>query len=98
MIIEGIPSFILGIIVFFWLPNDPATAWFLTKEERELMEIRHTREYAQTASSKIFSKKDMMKAFKDWKVWAFSCGQFGADTMLYGEFIFYSQYVGINRN
>ncbi|RFU75244.1 mfs transporter [Trichoderma arundinaceum] len=84
MILEGIPSVILGIITFVALPNDASSAYFLTEEEKVLMEERHKREYGNTASSREFSQRDMMKAFADWKVWAFSIAQFGVDTMLYG--------------
>ena len=85
LIIEGIPSGILGLITYFGLPNDAQSAYFLTENEKALMEVRHNREYGNTASSRKFKKEDMMKAFKDWKVWAFCAAQFGVDTMLYGE-------------
>ncbi|KAM5345714.1 hypothetical protein ACJ41O_011575 [Fusarium nematophilum] len=84
MIIEGIPSFLLGIVTYFALPNDADTAYFLDEGDRALMRERHAREYGNTESSREFSKADMMRAFKDWKVWAFCIGQFGVDTMLYG--------------
>ncbi|KAI8947527.1 major facilitator superfamily domain-containing protein [Xylaria longipes] len=84
MIIEGIPTIILGLLVLFFLPNDPEHARFLTPEEKKLMIARHRRQYGFTESAQKFSKKDMMKAFKDWKVWMFCIGQYGADTMLYG--------------
>lgn len=85
LIIEGIPSVILGITTYFLLPNDAHTAYFLTEQEKALMEVRRRREYGSTKSSQEFSKKDMMCAFTDWKVWAFCIAQFGVDTMLYGE-------------
>ncbi|KAI1332279.1 DNA-repair protein rad2 [Xylariaceae sp. FL0255] len=84
MIIEGIPSIILGVVVFFLLPNDVDHAYFLTTDEKKLMHTRLGREYGYTESAQKFSRKDMMAAFKDWKVWVFCAGQFGADTMLYG--------------
>ncbi|KAK1248636.1 hypothetical protein MKX08_006856 [Trichoderma sp. CBMAI-0020] len=84
LIIEGIPSVILGVVTFVALPNDAESAYFLTKEEKLLMEERHRREYGNTATSRQFSRVDMKRAFKDWKVWAFSFAQFGVDTMLYG--------------
>ncbi|KAK0384536.1 hypothetical protein NLU13_8622 [Sarocladium strictum] len=84
MIIEGIPSVVLGVITYFALPNDGQTAYFLGEKEKALMEDRHQRQYGNTASSREFSKVDMMKAFKDWKVWAFCIAQFGVDVMLYG--------------
>ena len=85
MIIEGLPSVVLGVVTYFALPNDAQTAYFLTEEEKLVMETRRNREYGSTASSQEFSKVDMMRAFKDWKVWAFCVAQFGVDTMLYGE-------------
>ncbi|RYP25733.1 hypothetical protein DL768_011428 [Monosporascus sp. mg162] len=84
MIIEGIPSVLLGIATFFLLPNNPEHAYFLNENEKKLMAARFRRHYGDTASAQEFSKKDMLAAFKDWKVWAFCVGQFGADTMLYG--------------
>ncbi|RYP61424.1 hypothetical protein DL769_007709 [Monosporascus sp. CRB-8-3] len=84
MIIEGIPSILLGIATFFLLPNNPEHAYFLNENEKKLMAARFRRHYGDTASAQEFSKKDMLAAFKDWKVWAFCVGQFGADTMLYG--------------
>lgn len=93
MIIEGIPSFVIGVITYFALPNDAETAYFLDDDEKALMRLRHAREYGNTASSREFSKKDMMCAFKDWKVWAFCVAQFGVDTMLYGKFHYLTQLV-----
>ncbi|KAH7322747.1 major facilitator superfamily domain-containing protein [Stachybotrys elegans] len=84
LIVEGIPSCLLGVITYFALPNDAQSAYFLNDAERAMMEVRHSREYGNTASSQEFSRPDMMRAFKDWKVWAFCIAQFGVDTMLYG--------------
>ncbi|KAM0494726.1 hypothetical protein ACHAP9_003645 [Verticillium nonalfalfae] len=84
MIIEGIPTFVLGIITYWALPNDPATAYFFTEEEKVMMAARLGREYGQTKSAQEFDRRDMVKAFRDWKVWMFCIGLFGADTMLYG--------------
>lgn len=85
MIIEGLPTFVLGIATWFLLPNDPASAPFLTDDEKKVMIARSRRAYGETESAQQFSRKDMVKAFKDWKVWMFCAGQFGMDTMLYGE-------------
>lgn len=85
MILEGLPSFVIGVATYLLLPNDSETAYFLDEEERSLMRARHEREYGHTKSSREFSWADVMAAFKDWKVWAFCVAQFGVDTMLYGE-------------
>lgn len=84
MIIEGIPTVLLGIAIYFFLPDDVETTYFLTENEKKMMIVRQGRAYGNTTSAQQFSKKDMMKAFKDWKVWMFCASQFGADTMLYG--------------
>lgn len=84
MIIEGLPSFILGIVTFFALPNNPDTAYFLDAGDRALVQARREAEYGQTASAQHFNMKDALKGFKVWKVWLMATGQFGIDTMLYG--------------
>ena len=50
-----------------------------------MMVTRREREYGNTTSAQHFHPEDMKKAFRDWKVWLFCLGQFGVDTMLYGE-------------
>ncbi len=85
MILEGIPTFLLGIATFFLLPNDPESAYFLDGDEKKMMVARHARDYGNTSSAQQFSKRDMVKAFVAPKVWLFCAAQFGADNMLYGE-------------
>ncbi|KIW10903.1 hypothetical protein PV08_10202 [Exophiala spinifera] len=83
-IIEGLPTFVLGIAVYFWLADEPETAYYLSTEERQLMVIQKRRHVGHTASGDLLHKEDVYKAFKDWKVWMFAAGQFGVDTVLYG--------------
>ncbi|EXJ59864.1 hypothetical protein A1O7_04011 [Cladophialophora yegresii CBS 114405] len=84
MIIEGLPSVVLGVVVYFWLADEPETAYYLSQKERDLMVVRKRRQIGHTSSSDFLHKEDVIKALKDWKVWAFAIAQFGADTMLYG--------------
>ncbi|GAB7337480.1 hypothetical protein MBLNU457_g2811t1 [Dothideomycetes sp. NU457] len=81
MILEGIPTFVLGVACWFWLADGPETAYFLTSEEKELMLRRRA---AQGGQVDHFDWKDAKKGLRDWKIYAFSFGQFGGDTMLYG--------------
>lgn len=81
LILEGIPSVIVGIICWIILPNDPATATFLSPEERQLMITRRAREMGQTASAQNFHWADVKDGATDWKIYAFCIGQFGIDTM-----------------
>lgn len=39
-IVEGVPSVLLGIFVFFFMPNYPEKAKWLTAEEKELQKRR----------------------------------------------------------
>ena len=84
MIIEGLPTFVLGIACFFLLANDPSSARYLTAEEKVLMNTRFNRQLGQTTSAQEMHKEDVILGLKDWKIWAFAIAQFGADTMLYG--------------
>ncbi|KAI3339421.1 DNA-repair protein rad2 [Ustulina deusta] len=88
MIIEGIPTIVLGVVTLFLLPDDPEHAYFLNADEKKLMIARQQRQYGYTESAQRFSKDDMMKAFKDWRIWMFCVGQFGSDTMLYSFSVF----------
>ncbi|UNI17643.1 hypothetical protein JDV02_003971 [Purpureocillium takamizusanense] len=84
LIVEGLPSVVLGVVTWFALPNDAGSAYFLTDAEKAMMEVRRRREYASTKSSQEFSFRDVRRAATDWKVWAFCVAEFGVDTMLYG--------------
>lgn len=84
LIIEGLPTFVLGIASWFILANDPESARYLTDTEKQLVIVRRERQFGQTKSAQELHKVDAYKALKDWKVWAFCAAQFGVDTMLYG--------------
>ena len=83
-VIEGLPTFVLGIAVWFWLADDYETAYYLNEEERQLMLIRKQRQIGYAKSGDVLHKDDVFKALKDWKAWMFCFGQYGVDTMLYG--------------
>ncbi|KAF9507166.1 hypothetical protein BS47DRAFT_1304370 [Hydnum rufescens UP504] len=88
MILEGIPSFFLGIVTFFFLADNPSQATYLTPSEREFLRLRRLREQGETANAQKFHWEDVKKTFLDWRVIAFAIAQFGVDTMLYGFSIF----------
>ena len=81
MIIEGLPTFILGISCWWILPDGPETANFLNAEERQMMLARRA---AQTGVTDVFEWADVRKGLKDWKIYVFCAAQFCEDTMLYG--------------
>jgi MFS family permease len=84
MILEGIPTFVLGIATWFILPDTPETAYFFTTEEKAFAAARLKRQTGYTKKAAEFHWDDVRKCVKDWKVWVFCFAQFGSDTMLYG--------------
>ena len=84
LILEGIPTVLMGVATFFTLADEPDTAWFLTPEERKFSVARLSRGAENTASARKFHWADVRRCFTDWKCWAFAFGLFGMDTMLYG--------------
>jgi sugar phosphate permease len=81
MIMEGLPTFVLGIACWWILADDPETAYYLDDEEREMIIQRRN---SQIGQSDVFEWPDVRKGLKDWKIYAFCAGQFCTDTMLYG--------------
>ncbi|KAJ6003073.1 hypothetical protein N7451_005620 [Penicillium sp. IBT 35674x] len=84
MILEGIPTVILGVATWFFLADDPDTAYYLNEEERALVVRLRSRYVGQTESAQKFHWADVKEGALDWKIYAFCIGQFGVDTMLYG--------------
>ncbi|KPM39235.1 putative transporter [Neonectria ditissima] len=66
MLIEGILTVIVGAVAFFWLPGSPATAWFLTDEEKAAALARTLRDGSNKVDTK-FSWKECYLSWKDWK-------------------------------
>lgn len=84
MILEGIPTVLIGIATWFFLADDPDTAYYLNKQERALVVRLRSRYIGQTESAQKFHWADVKEGALDWKIYAFCIGQFGVDTMLYG--------------
>ncbi|GAB1197090.1 hypothetical protein APSETT444_006376 [Aspergillus pseudonomiae] len=84
LILEGIPTVLLGVVAWFVLADDPDTAYYLNEEEKALVVRRRMRYVGQTASAQKFHWADVKEGALDWRIWAFSIAQFGIDTMLYG--------------
>lgn len=54
MILEGLPTFVLGIASWWLLPDSPETAYFLSPGEKSLMATRHGRQSGYTTSASEF--------------------------------------------
>lgn len=82
MIIEGIPTFVLGIATWFLLASDIEHAYYLTPAEKDFLQQRRLKEQGETKKSQEFDWVDVRKAFLDWRIIAFAVAQFGVDTMV----------------
>jgi len=69
-LLEGVPSVLVGLLVFVLLPNGPKTAKWLTQPERDLVVRRVEEDHA--AQKDLGQKHSLADAFKDGRVWALS--------------------------
>ena len=67
-ILEGLPTVLLTIVVFFYLPDYPETASFLSEDERDLA-VRRLLADAGPATETEFSWKQFRDVFVDLKVY-----------------------------
>ncbi|KAF8635367.1 hypothetical protein AX15_000372 [Amanita polypyramis BW_CC] len=67
-IIEGVPTVILSIFTFFFLPNRPESTTYLTDRERELAVARMNRATSGDTGA-VVQKKHIWMALGDWRVW-----------------------------
>ncbi|KAL4910883.1 hypothetical protein BDW74DRAFT_164627 [Aspergillus multicolor] len=72
-------------VPLFWLvfPKSPTTAWFLTPEEKHMMQLRYDADPTWGVSEE-FSLAECLKVFVDPKWYAFFAYQFSVDISLYG--------------
>ncbi|KAK0628967.1 major facilitator superfamily transporter [Bombardia bombarda] len=79
-IVEGVPTLILAVVVFFYLPDSPETASFLTAEERDVAKARAILQTG-TESKARFGRiewQEVLAAFSTPQTWVqplmyFSC-------------------------
>lgn len=64
-IIEGLPTIIISVIVFLFLPNSIRDCRFLTNEEKEIAEGRVFGSKEQRERSKGLNARDILATFKD---------------------------------
>lgn len=68
-LVIGLITFVFGIFTWFYLPDNPTSAWFLTEEEKMIV-IEHVRSNQTGVENKVF-KWDQIKEllFKDKHTW-----------------------------
>ncbi|KAK5821843.1 major facilitator superfamily domain-containing protein [Linnemannia elongata] len=67
-ILEGLPTVLLTVVVYFFLPDFPSTAPFLSTEEKDLA-VRRLLIDAGPATETAFSWRQFRAVFVDWKVY-----------------------------
>ncbi|KAL1919180.1 uncharacterized protein VTP21DRAFT_2562 [Calcarisporiella thermophila] len=71
-IIEGIPSVIAGFLVYFYFPDFPLTAKFLTEKERAVAVARLQKDARFDPHMTRTNKKYMLEVFKEPRVYLFA--------------------------
>ncbi|OJJ73480.1 hypothetical protein ASPBRDRAFT_174185 [Aspergillus brasiliensis CBS 101740] len=69
-ILEGLLTVLMSIGAYFWVYNYPATAEFLTPEERQFIQFRLKNDNDSTRDEQ-FTWSAVFDAFKDIKVWLY---------------------------
>ncbi|KAF7315919.1 MFS domain-containing protein [Mycena indigotica] len=75
-ILEGLPSCVSSVFVFYFFPDYPETASWLSDEEKKLSELR-LRGQASLASSKSMTWADAKATLTDWRLYAHYAIYFG---------------------
>ncbi len=82
-LLEGIPSVIVGSMVFFWLDDDPSKATWLTGDERNLL-IQRLAEDEELKKAQGSSHRTLKDVFRSPTVWMFCLVYFGIIMGVYG--------------
>ncbi|KAM0746369.1 MFS transporter-like protein [Meredithblackwellia eburnea MCA 4105] len=80
-ILEGIPALIIGVVIFFYLPDFPETAKFLTAEEREFA-ARRMGDNAPKMTDAHWDTKVAIDTVKSWQFWSFALQYFAMTNSL----------------
>ncbi|KAF2848030.1 allantoate permease [Plenodomus tracheiphilus IPT5] len=87
-IICGALSVVWAVVLWFALPKNPASAWFLSERER-VVALRRIQDDGTGVESKTFKKEQAIDAFLDVKVWL-AAMSVGAGKILNGIGLFQS--------
>ncbi|KAH0369213.1 high-affinity nicotinic acid transporter, partial [Aureobasidium melanogenum] len=85
-ILEGLLTFIVAIVAFFYMNDYPQTAKFLSETEKK--EISRRLEEDRSSLADEYGTKYFMHAIKDWKIWVHMFITFGIYTPLYSFSLF----------
>ncbi|RDX44401.1 MFS general substrate transporter [Lentinus brumalis] len=77
-IVEGAPSILMGLLVFFVLPNRPEETSMFTQEERALA-LNRLNHSGKPDLGRVLRKSHIAAAFSDWRVYAAGVIYFAAN-------------------
>jgi len=87
-ILEGIATVIVGFVAFFVLVDFPATATFLTPEQRAFVVWRKKYDNSSVGEEEHFEIRHLVEALTDWQVWLHMTVYMSIITNLYGITLF----------
>ena len=70
-LIEGLPTILMAPVAWFFIPDSPEKARFLTKEEKDIVRARAIRQTGMVGSNRLGSVdlKALFETFLDAKAW-----------------------------
>ncbi|KAL2164996.1 hypothetical protein VTH06DRAFT_292 [Thermothelomyces fergusii] len=70
-LVEGLPTILMTVIAFFFIPDSPEKARFLTAEEKAIVRARTMRQVGSASDERIgrVKLKDVLSIFTDVKAW-----------------------------
>ncbi|KAI0319733.1 MFS general substrate transporter [Amylostereum chailletii] len=87
-ILEGIATVLVGIIALFVMVDFPATAKFLSPEEKAYIIWKKKYDNSSVGEEEHFAMRHVWAAFKDWQVWLHILIYFSIVGPLYGISLF----------
>ncbi|KAF8182748.1 MFS general substrate transporter [Mycena galopus ATCC 62051] len=87
-IMEGIATVLVGLIAFLFLVDFPATAKFLTAEQRAFVVSRKKYDNSSVGEEEHFEIRHVIEALTDWQVWLHTFILMAGITNLYGITLF----------
>ncbi|KAI5308774.1 hypothetical protein KEM55_004900, partial [Ascosphaera atra] len=87
-IIEGLATFVAGVISYWAVPGFPDDAAFLAMEDRLRVVYRLTKDAQSSAKHEEFDMKHFWDSMKDWKTWTSTIIYMGCDGPLYAFSLF----------
>ncbi|KAI9893988.1 MAG: hypothetical protein M1814_004758 [Vezdaea aestivalis] len=83
-IIEGAFTALAGVVFYFFLPDFPEQAKWLTKEERAFIQARLLEDQGSSLTNQKVKIQDVLYVFKDYKIIVAGIMYFGCVVTIYG--------------